>query len=126
MNNTPISLLPVVSKICERETLQILALDHISQAIENKCVTAVMLLDLSEAFNSICHDTLLKKLETLGTGRSAINWFRSHLTDSYQFVWMRECRSKLKRITHGVPQGSISGLLLFNLYRNEISNTYSM
>ena len=145
-NNRSISLLPVVSKICERvaleqfsnylnesrklsihqsgnkknhstETLQILVLDYISQA------TAVILLDLSKAFDSICHDTLLKKLETLGTGPSAINWFRSYLTNRYQFVRIGECRSKVKRTTHGVPQGSISGALLFDLYINEISNT---
>jgi hypothetical protein len=65
------------------------------------------------------------KLETLGVSPSAINWFRSYLTDQYQLVRIGECRSESKRITHGIPQGSILGPLLFNLYINEISNICS-
>lgn len=43
-------------------------------------VVAMVLIDLSKAFDSLCHDTLLKKLDNLGTSESALSWFKSYLS----------------------------------------------
>ena len=109
-NNRPISLLPVHSKVAEKtaliqfndfltkqdiltqhhsgnrknhstETLSLLVTDHIFRAIDQQQLTAMVLIDRSKAFDSICHSTLLRKLRSLGTSSQALKWFQSYLTD---------------------------------------------
>ena len=55
--------------------------DTIREAIDQKQITALVLLDLSKAFDSIGHEILLKKLRSLGTSGDATEWFRRYLTD---------------------------------------------
>ena len=55
--------------------------DTIREAIDQKQITALVLLDLSKAFDSIDHEILLKKLRSLGTSGDATEWFRRYLTD---------------------------------------------
>ena len=50
--------------------------DHLFNAIDEK-VTAMVFIDLSKAFDSICHTTLLHKLQALGTPTKVLNWFQS-------------------------------------------------
>ena len=56
------------------------------EAMDRKQVTALVLLDLFKAFDSIDHMSLLKKLRTMGTSKEAIEWFRSYLTERKQSV----------------------------------------
>ena len=58
--------------------------DHIFRAIDQQQLTAMVLIDLSKAFDSICHSTLLLKLSSLGTSSQARKWFESYLTDRKQ------------------------------------------
>ena len=100
-NNRPISLLPVLSKLTEKialdqfndfltqqgnltchksgnrkyhstETLSLLVSGHIFKAMDKKDITAMVLIDLSKAFDSICHKTLLLKLQGLGASSKAV------------------------------------------------------
>ena len=90
-NNWPISLLPVLSKVCERvahnqlsgnkqwhsmEISVIQTTDEILSAINKKKLTAVVLLDLSRAFDIIDNQLLLAAmLQDIGESRSAIECF---------------------------------------------------
>ena len=67
-------------------TLNILMSDLAPEAMDRKQVTALVLLDLSKAFDSIDHMSLLKKLirESMGTSKEGIEWFRSYLTGRKQ------------------------------------------
>ena len=50
------------------------------EAMDRKQVTALVLLDLSKAFDSIDNMSLLKKLRAMSTSKEATEWFRSYLT----------------------------------------------
>ena len=78
-------------------------------------------MDLKKAFDTVDHSILLKKLEKYGIRCNILKWFKSYLSCREQFVEYNDCHSEKKYITHGVPQGSILGPLLFILYINDFS-----
>ena len=56
------------------------------EAIDRKQITALVLLDLSKAFDGIDHKILLSKLPVLGVSREAIEWFKNSLSNRTQCV----------------------------------------
>ncbi len=76
----------------------------------------LILLDLSAAFDTVDHLVLITRLDTVFGVSIALNWFRSYLSDRKQFVSIGGFRSKIGVVQSGVPQGSILGPLLFNIY----------
>ena len=114
-NNRPISLLRILSKVCERlahkqfveflttndklslyqsgnrkmhstETALINVSDNLLKAIDEKSASLLVLLDMSKAFDSLNHNLLLEKLRKLGLKDSAVSWFSSYLSSRYQRV----------------------------------------
>ena len=80
-------------------------------------VSVLVLLDLSAAFDTVDHEILLQRLEDwVGISGSALNCFKSYLEDRKYFVKIGNCVSDQIALTCGVPQVSILGPLLFNLY----------
>lgn len=92
-------------------------------ALEKRQVTALILLDLSAAFDTIDHNILLTRLSsTFGICGPALNLLTSYITDRHQFVNIDSHSSDSASITSGVPQGSVLGPLLFTLYTTPLSN----
>ena len=89
-------------------------------ALDRGEMSAVVLCDMSGAFNIVNHGILLKKLELYGFQDSAISWLKSYLCDRSQRVIVDGCLSDPVGLSVGVPQGSILGPLLYVCYTNDM------
>ncbi|KAK3522511.1 hypothetical protein QTP86_017045, partial [Hemibagrus guttatus] len=153
-NYRPVSLLSFLSKILERvvcnqlsdylmqnnlhdpnqsgfkaahstETALLAVTEKLHAARSAKLSSVLILLDLSAAFDTVNHKTLLSTLRSLGICGTAWEWFASYLDGcSYQVTW-RGLTSAPRRLSTGVPQGSVLGLLLFSLYTHSLGKVIS-
>ena len=130
-NSRHISLLPILSKFSERlahgqctnyltirktlvqyqsgnrklfstETALLHVTDEMLKAMDDKKISALVLLDMSKAFDSINHDILSQKLHS-GVSNHSLGWFKSYLSDRYQRVRIQDVVSDLRAIRFWVP-----------------------
>lgn len=75
------------------------------------------------AFDTVDHSILLSRLEQrFGVKGKVIQWIKSYLMDREQFVQIENCKSTLRKLVHGVLQGSVFGRLLYVLYTSPIAD----
>ena len=71
-------------------------------------LTSAVFLDMSKAFDSVNHETLILKLQDVGAPNPVIQWVCSYLNDRRQVVRIHSTFTEpLTHINCGVPQGSI-------------------
>ncbi len=105
------------------ETALLRVQNDILRCLDRQETVLLVLLDLSAAFDTVDHDILLQRMETtLGVTGTAIEWFRSYLTDRTLQVQIDGSVSTPHKVTHGVPQGSVLGPLLFIIYILPLGN----
>ena len=149
----PISILPVLSKVFERlimkqlcnfveindiysstqagyrrnhstNTILIKMRDDILNAMNKGEVTLSILADFSEAFDTFDYTVLIKKLCKLNMSPEFLHFILSYISDRSQYVQIDSNKSRHEKINFGVPQGSILGPILFNIYVRDMKNKF--
>ena len=91
-------------------------LEKWKSAVDNKRNFGTLLTDLSKAFDCLPHDFLLTKLNAYGFSLLALRLVQSYLSNRKQRTKINSEFSPWEEILFGVPQGSILGPLLFNIF----------
>lgn len=105
------------------ETALLKILDDLYRIIDSRRSAVLIGLDLSAAFDTIEHDLLIERLETVfGVTGSALQWIGSYIRDREQFVVAGGESSARTHCEYGVPQGSVLGPFLFSVYVSPIAD----
>ena len=104
------------------ETLLLKLKNDVLCGFENNMATVLLLIDLSAAFDTVDIDKLLDILNhDIGIGGTAFLWFKSFLIGRTQRVKIENSKSDILHVLFGVPQGSVLGPTLFNIYVSSLS-----